>query len=935
MPGTVTANNTQPQSNSQSNGNMRVIVGGKDYDKFVIPHDIYYETDPNSEYKALTFKEFLDIITSIKQKVVQVNARGDRKFSETEAKQMLKALKKIIPLLNDKKDFLIENKIINSEIEYANLKDEILDITKRQSIKDKNFFIPFRDELPTYTEKGILENGFEYIQTIKSEPAPEVVKEPEVEKAPEKKEESINSESVVEATPTSEPVEALVTVPEAPGRNISENRVFSLAISNDTETLEDLVRLTPLGRRAIWSFLSEDQRKYLNDHPYKPAWNERFNNFAYERFFDPAQRLVHQVDEDMGFKGLRTNIKNAYDTFKENRRAEVFSAADRGNLVADWIKQKYLQFRRERGDRQSIFRLGSYLGGQALRTLVSPITNIVDFVKNTSVVRRAITAFQGVNNFSGKTLNTIGRVGGGIANGMKFAVLPTIVSSLMGMNPLVAAGLFTGIGVAKQAFNSIDLFKSHVGFKLPFIDGPIRRMAILNELRINPQRYASAALDTFAEPNRAIVEEFRANPALAQAGKIFGAAKHLFGALPFASVATGLGFLMTGGNLPLSLMIGGGALAGRAAAGMAIERISGLLGRGLAAAPIFRQIFRMPGMSFLGIADGSNWVKGEVNYIKEKGFGSWVQSQGDTQFNIGPVGVSKGVITGIRSFLLVNDIRGVFKWFNGIASATSMSGSGMVGSLLSKVPLLTRFVTPIAVVSSISLAAVGAISWSSALGIIFGSVATTLTLALFSSTIIGTLVGIPASVIVGHYASKFGNWLGSFFDKTAEVLSDMNIASLIPIAQLGKALYDIVNTSIDDIGDYARIGLISLSIIPAFGILMQLAEQQANANFESGRTTSVSTQTFQAEETASSQYNYDLQTFEYDCEKVEQGKIFFSELSFFVTDIIALNKNGINQYSLKGNLESGETIIFKSMTNINPNLKLTTKVNTGEIIGSC
>jgi hypothetical protein len=933
--------NTPPGGNNANK--MKLIVGGAAYNQYVIPHDIYSYTDPASPYKALTIKDFLDRVEYIKRKVLEVSKRTDNKFMELEAKDMLDKLTIVIPILNDKKDFLLENRIINGEGEYQDLKNTILNLLDRPTIKNWKFFLDFRKDIASYTETGKLQNGFENIGTIKAEVA-EILQQKEGTKQEqeEKKPELIPIDRIIDpvipqrtAEKKEEEEEPSVTVSETPGRTVVENNIFSLAISNEPETLNDLVKLSPLGRKAIWPYLNEEQRKYLNQNPYKPEWQGKFNNFAYEKFFDPAGRLVRQVDEDMGFKGLRVNIKNTYDNFKEHRKQQIFRSADRGNAVASWTKRKYLEYRARRDSRQSLVRLGGYLGGQALKTIISPITNTVEYIKDLNFIRRGVNAFQGVNNFAGRTLNTIGRVGGTLTSGMKFAILPTIVSSLMGLNPLIAAGLFSGIGIAKQAFNSVDLFKSQVGFKLPFIDNQLRRMAVLNELRINPQRYATEALDKFGEANRSIVAEFRANPTLAQSGRLFGAAKHLLGAVPFASVATGLGFFLSGGSLPLALLAGGGALAGKAAAGMFIERISGLMGRGLASFPLFRHIFKLPGMSFLGIADGANWVRGQIDYIKEKGFGSWIQSQGETQFNLGPVSVSKGMVTGIRSVLIANDVNGIFKWFGGIASSTSVAGGGFLGSLLTKIPLLTRIVAPIAIISSIGLAAAGAISWSAALGIIFGAVAGSLTLALLTSTGIGALIGIPASMLVSHYASKLGNWVGGFFDKTAEVLNDLNIVSLIPIVQLGKAVYDIVNATIEELGDYARIGLISLSIIPAFGVLIQLAEQQANANFESGNTTSVSTQTFNSEETGENEYSYTLENFEYDCEKLEPDRVLYAELPFKTVDIIATNSAGVNYYNLKGTINSGEIIIFKSMKNINPDLRIDKSVFAGEVIGSC
>ncbi|MBP9759143.1 hypothetical protein KBD45_05600, partial [Candidatus Dojkabacteria bacterium] len=649
----------------------------------------------------------------------------------------------------------------------------------------------------------------------------------------------------------------------------------------------------------------------------------------------PAKNVKNWADERSGFKGLRTNIKESINNFKKDRIEQLTNSAKNGNAYAKWIERKYLAYKRDKNNKQSIFKLAGYLGKEALKTLISPITDAYNNIVQSKFVNSIIKVVQGTGNFAGKSIGTVGRIAGGISNSVNYAFLPTLVSSLMGVNPFLAAGLFTSLGLAGQAFNRIDLLKNPTGFKLPFIDQTIRRYRVFNELRLNPHKYAGMSIVEFPKALREDINLIRTSPDLFKAGKWFTATKHLLKSVPMGAVATGLGFLATG-NLPLALLLGGATMGIRAGAGYAVERLSIMFGRGLSSFPLFRHLFKFPGMSFLDAAEGSQWVNQEMKFIQDKGFGEWKQTQNDSVMQLGPVNVTRGMSNSLMLARTILGGVGITRFFTSIPTAiSSVVTPGLAGSILSKIPLITKIAGPVAVLGYLGAVATGlaTFSWATFLGITFGAVAGSLTFALLSSTGIGLLVGLPVSTAVSYLAERAGNWLGSFFDKTAEVINDMNIVGLIPIIQLGKALYDIVNTTIEEFSDYARIGLISLSIIPALGILMQIAQNQASANFESSNPT-ITTSTLNYEEDPSTEYRFKVDKYEYDCD-ISNQNIFYSELKFSTLDIITLTKSQNPIYNVKGKADSGESIIYKNMKNINPKIKINNEVKTGEIVGSC
>lgn len=1106
-------------------------------DQTKIPHKVLESIDKGSPLEAMTHLEFRENIKYLRDKILEVNNRPDKAFKEAEVHSLLKKFSRTIPILNDRKDYLIENGLLRDGVEFEEVRNLIIETLERPSVCNTNTFSMYRSNLAELTENKTLSHGFENIEKIRQQlpnaqpqkiedtveirptkpiqtnskseesssgtnltadfkipeeiltgkgvhfennslngktfawrierngvviatilgrrelenyvfpeegdysvtlfssngketfsttkfinvqtnpdPAAEIntpetkisqLNEPQTDPK-QKTEVKLNNTTTAEpdwyslldpkyiATLTPferqdliqqavkagkyDPIffqdpkiieqatgiqkldiiqelvkkrEALketiqpIIVPEVtnesipatqPPINIEEensslNKIFTNPKNNEVEILNDLVKLSPLGRRAIWGMLSKTQRQHLIDNPYKEEWQEIFDEVFKTIYIEPAKAVRNYADEKSGFKNFRIEIKTAFNKFKKDRMEQLSNSAKNGNIYSKWLERKYLAYKRDKNNKKGILKLAGYLGKEAIKTLVSPITNAYNDLIKTKFVNNIIRVVQGTGNFAGKSIATIGRIAGGVGKSLGFAFLPTLVSSYMGLNPILAAGLFSSLGLAGQIFNKIDLFKNPSGFKLPFIDGTLRKLRVLNELRLNPQKYAGESIAKISKPYREIVNEFRTSPDIAKAGKWFTASKHLFKAVPLGSIATGLGFLLTG-NLPLSLLLGGITMGVGAGAGYAVERLSMLLGKGLTSFPLFRHIFKFPGMSFLDAAEGSQWINQEMKFIQNKGFDEWLKSQNDSVMQLGSVNVTKGMSNAIMLGRTILGGIGITRFFTSIPSAISSISPGLAGTLLSKIPLLTRIAAPVAILGYLGAVATGitAFSWATFLGITFGAVAGSLTFALLTSTGIGALVGLPVATVVSYFADKVGNWVGAFFDKTAEIVNDMNIVGLIPLVQLGKALYDIVNTSIDDFSDYARIGLISLSIIPALGILTQLAQNQASANFESSKPSVTTTTLNYEKDTADFQLKVD--NYEYDCNTTNQ-QIFYSELQFIPQDIISITKNDKPIYNIKGKALSGESIIYRNMTNINPQIQNNMEVKSGEIVGSC
>lgn len=1099
------------------------------WEKIKIPHEVFKAVDEASPFKAITFLEFTERIKYIKDKIAQVSQRPDHAFSETEAFSLLsKHIQRTLPILNDRKDFLIQNGLIRDDIEFEEVRKMILEIMDRPSIKTRTFFPTFRDNYKNLTTDRQLRYGFEHIETIKHEPAiPNKEEASDISKTQEKNAKQSRENAIaatqqppsgqiiadfkvtenpqngtkvkftntssnadrfswritdsqgniittivgrreldnfefpsegsyyvtllssdgtatakvtklvtislsdktgipsVQSKPTAQLIEPQPTITAAiPDDNIDtlltpeyiaslnpfqrqdliqkavkagkydpllfrdekvfqrlspfgkldytqdlvkqRDRIntptsdtlvsqstlsaeppvdidiptetprgrFNFIKSTDEETLIDLEKLSPLGRRAIWGMLDSTQRKHLLDHPYKAEWQGKFDNLVYNKLFNNLEILRGKVDEGIGFKGFRSQIGQRIAIFKQNRKDQISNSAKKGNLAAKWIERKYLAYKRDKNNKQSLIKIIGFMGKELIKSMLSPITNAYDAVIKTKFVNSIIKVIQGTNNFAGRTLGTIGRIGGGIGNSLKFALLPTLISSLMGLNPLLAAGIFSAIGLAGQAFKGIDLLKNPAGFKLPFIDNSLRRIRVFHELALNPHKYANTELVKFSKPFREFVNEFRTSPDLAKTGKLFSAAKHIFKSIPLGAVATGAGFLLTG-NLPLSLAIGGITMGAKAGMSYGIERLSMVMGRGLVGNQLFRHLFKFPGMSFLDAAEGAQWIHRETDFIGKRGWGEWLNTQNDSVMKLGPINITRGMSNAVMLGRTILGGMGITRFFANMPGLAMSGTPGMLGSLLSKIPILTRFAAPVAILGYLGLVATGlaSFSWATFLGITLGAVAGSLTFALLASTGIGALVGLPVATAVGYIADKFGRWVGSFFDKTAEVLNDLNIVGLIPIIQLGKALYDIVNSTIEDLSDYARIGLISLSIVPALGILIQLSQDQASANFETQKN-SVSTNTMNFTTFSSEEYELKLDIYEYDC-KISNAQLFYSDFEFIPNDIFSLMQDNMTVYNVKGKSKDGETIIYRNLKKINPAIKPETKVNTGEIIGNC
>lgn len=1182
--------------------NPQLIQNSNNGPDTIIPHPILNNTSETGELQAVTHKEFREYVDIIKKKVAEVSQRSDAAFNDTEARQMLGAMQRLVPIMSDMKDYLIQNNVVENEGEYEDIKRTIINLNERSSIKNIDIFPQYRDSLKTLTQTKTLRNGFDFIETIKqdittsaantisSPPAknnkpqqeskieeqisevggklkasfkiPREIKtgeEIEFENTSQKADRfawrivkdgqevavvndskelkrafndpgvyyvsliagdgdtfdsvtkivnvagpaispqvdtpiisrlpasasqtieqtipadvPITNENSVLTTPDTQNTEVpnqilqtnsantntpeIVSTPQTYNNSSSEgntqlndpyiilginkgadidtirkayrnlakqihpdlnpndpnahtkmqelNSAFASIIneikdnsqvtipgnsneitntttpaqltqtpvqatenlsvqpvltsptfiqnqtldislpqsntpSKEQITLDDLVKLSPLGRRAMWPMLTKEQRTFLTEHPFKEEWQIKLDNWADEKFFLPSlgknnKTAVKDVYDFAKFKWLRDGIKNKYTDFKQRRLDSLNNSANKGNQIARWTQQKYLAFKKSKNNKESVLKLAGYVGRESLKAIfINPVKNMINSV---GFLRDSIKAFQGATNFGGKTLTTIGRIGSSIGNSVKFAFLPTLMTSLMGANPLLAAGMFAGIGLARQAFNSLDILKSPVGFKLPFVDSQLTKFRVFNELRLNPHRYEAFKIgntgnyDTakFAERYRNFVEEFNLNPNLAKTGKLFSFAKHLISGVPLGTVASGITFLLTG-NLPLAIAIGGGTLAARAGISFAAERMGMSMGRGLVGSPLVRHIFKLPGMSFLDAAEGSKWVNSEFKYMREEGFNKWLESQNETAIQLGPVTVTKGMSNVIMLLRSGFGAGGIVKFFATMPSAISASSTGALG-FLSKIPLLTKIAGPAAILGYLAGVAGGLISfsWAGFLGLTFGVIAGTLALPLLS-----TLIGIPIYVAVSYGASKFGEWLGGFFDKAGEIASDIgnSVATIIPLIQLGKALYDIVNSTIEDLSDYARLGLISLSIIPAIGILVQLAEMQASANIEPSNNTEITSSTLNYNEEGS-KYSFEIDQYNYDC-SMSHTDIFYSELEFVVTDIIALNQNNTDLYTLKGTIKPSGNLIYANMLNINPDIKIGNSIKAGEIVGSC
>ncbi|MBP9759276.1 PKD domain-containing protein, partial [Candidatus Dojkabacteria bacterium] len=505
-----------PKEDANNSTLAPIINMQKFRDQTKIPHKVLESIEKGSPLEAMTHLEFRENIKYFRDKVIDVNNRPDKAFKEMEVLMFLKKCSRTIPILNDRKDYLIENSLLRDQAEFDEVMNMIVDTLKRPSVCNTNSFGMYRNNFAELTEQKKLQYGLEHIENIKQDLSAQQIKRPERTtpednktqqkptvqteqdtqptskliadfKSPDKivagegvhfknssskadrfaweiKKDGViiatllgrrelenyvfpsegnysvtlfssdgketvsttkfvsvkaNPEPIVDNTSAigdqskqttlnqpeetkpsstiqiSEPdwysllnpeyiatlnpfqrqdliqqavkagkydpiffqdpkiiqqttgiekldliqkrirkLEALkvqdkpfadpiitsvivpeiqqpITPPESPNIIPVQKKTYGLPKSNEVETLQDLERLSPLGRRAIWGMLTKTQRQHLIDHPFREDWQKPVDEIFDKIVKKPAKNVKNWADERSGFKGLRTNIKES------------------------------------------------------------------------------------------------------------------------------------------------------------------------------------------------------------------------------------------------------------------------------------------------------------------------------------------------------------------------------------------------------------------------------------------------------------------------------------------------------------------------------------------------------------------------------------------------------------------------------------------------
>ncbi|MBD3363049.1 hypothetical protein GF362_04990 [Candidatus Dojkabacteria bacterium] len=393
-------------------------------------------------------------------------------------------------------------------------------------------------------------------------------------------------------------------------------------------------------------------------------------------------------------------------------------------------------------------------------------------------------------------------------------------------------------------------------------------------------------------------------------------------ALDWAGGGFMLGTILSGGNPLVGLAVGAGAggfkfLTSTVADDLILKLVQ--------ADSKLLHLLKFPGTSVLGILHGADTISRQVNLIQKKGWGAFWEDQGEAVL-LGIPG-TKGLTNALGAVGLATSAGQLTEWIAGFSSR--------VAALPTPWKLAPMIVPAIYVAGGMILGyqvTMGGLIVATGIGIAATAVA---------AIVGGGTLGLGAAVAyVGTTTVLAGldrilglsNKLDELIEKW-NVNIIVNITNLLGIVRIFKALKDLLDSTIESLEDYARlVPSIAITFLTTLTIFGQMSENMAEYADEI-REREEDSGGFYLENEDSFAMQYTIPPLTIDCSKLQTNEI-NSQVDFFVTDVIAIDREGEITQNIKGQ-KDGQEIIYKNLASINPQINVNHKIQKNYPIGTC